>query len=233
MKLLFTFILLSSICFGQSKKDQIEGLNQSLDSLNIVLSTTRDNASKDIGGLNTTIDGLNSEIAQLKNDVSSLELSTAKLTTDNDKLKLDLEEMSKKNLELEAKLKIQEMNDSQFEITPITNLPPWTKNYACTDCFIYPFDVDDFVEEEAAPLFIYDAIGGDELYFILNGEETRVPFQNRMKIENGNKLTFNVDNLLIYVTYIDCGFTMKKCVSVEIYNNNKLEFTDESMTGFF
>jgi hypothetical protein len=41
--------------------------------LNTVLSTTRDNASNDIGGLNTTIDGLNSELAQLRSDVSSLE----------------------------------------------------------------------------------------------------------------------------------------------------------------
>ena len=109
MKLLFTFLLLSSVCFGQNKKEQIIALNKSIDSLNTVLSTTRDKASKDIGASDSTIDGLNSEIAQLKNDVSSLESSTTKLTSDNEKLKNDLEELSKKNLELEAKLKAIEV----------------------------------------------------------------------------------------------------------------------------
>jgi len=105
MKLLFTFLLLSSVCFGQSKKEQIETLNHSIDSLNTVLSTTRDNSCKDIGRLNTTIDGLNSEIAELKSDVSSLELSTTKLTKENSRLQTDLEDMSKTNLKaIDARL---------------------------------------------------------------------------------------------------------------------------------
>ena len=104
MKLLITFILFSSVCLGQSKKDQIEGLNKTIDSLNTILLATRENSTKEI-------DGLNSEIAQLKNDVSSLESSTTKLTSDSEKLKLDLAEMSKKNLELEAKLKTSSMID--------------------------------------------------------------------------------------------------------------------------
>ena len=114
-KLLLAFLLLSSVCFGQSKKEQIEALNHSIDSLNAVLSTTRDNASKAFGALNTTIDGLNSEIAQLKSDVSSLESSTNKLSKDNEKLKLDLEELSKKYLELEAKLSVNlDFSDGKF-----------------------------------------------------------------------------------------------------------------------
>lgn len=126
MKVLFTFLLLSSVCFGQSKKDQIMALNKSIDSLNTVLSTTRDNSAKDIGGLNATIDGLNSELAQLRSDVSSLESSTTKLTSDNEKLKLDLEEMYKKNLELEVKLK--DMNENNWVIsnfTPFLNSGLW------------------------------------------------------------------------------------------------------------
>ncbi len=96
--LLFGVLALSINAFGQSKKEQIVALNYSIDSLNTVLSTTRDKSSKDIQGLNY-------EIAQLKSDVSSLESSTTKLTNENEKLKLDMDEMSKKNLELEAELK--------------------------------------------------------------------------------------------------------------------------------
>ena len=96
--LLFGALALSINAFGQSKKEQVIALNTSIDSLNIVLATIRDNAFKAIGVLN-------SEITQLKSDVSSLESSSTKLTKDNEKLKLDLAEVSKKNLDLEAKLK--------------------------------------------------------------------------------------------------------------------------------
>ena len=116
--LLFAALALSINVFGQSKKEQIITLNNSIDSLNTVLKTTRDNASKDIGGLNTTIVGLNSEITQLKSDVSSLESSTTKLTKENDKFKLDLGELSEKNLELEAKLKAIEV-EKQNESSPL------------------------------------------------------------------------------------------------------------------
>jgi len=140
-RLLSILLLCTLSAFSQSKKDQMKALshsvdslstvltttrdnsikkvgvlNTTIDSLNTVLSTTRDNASKDIDGLNKIIDGLNSEIAQLKSDVSGLESSTTKLTKDNEMLKLDLEELSKKNLELEAKLKIasSETSINQF-----------------------------------------------------------------------------------------------------------------------
>ena len=95
--------------FGQSKKEQIITLNNSIDSLNTVLVTTRANATKDI-------DGLNSEIAQLKSDVSSLESSMAKLTKENDKFKLDLKELSQKNLALEAKLSNKVKTFKTFKI---------------------------------------------------------------------------------------------------------------------
>jgi hypothetical protein len=124
MKLLITFLLLSSVSFGQSKKDQIMALNKSIDSLSTVLSTSRDNSAQDIGALSTTIDGLNSEITQLKSDVSSLESSTTKLTKDNEKLKLDLEELSKKNLELEEKLKAIRLKSSNLDTSLFFALMP-------------------------------------------------------------------------------------------------------------
>tara|TARA_R110001606_G_scaffold26570_3_gene85856 strand:+ start:1117 stop:1965 length:849 start_codon:yes stop_codon:yes gene_type:complete len=84
--LLFATLALSINVFGQSKKDQIITLNNSIDSLNAVLVTTRDNSTKDIESRDATINELNSEITQLKSDVSSLESSWAKLTKDNEKL---------------------------------------------------------------------------------------------------------------------------------------------------
>jgi hypothetical protein len=89
--LIFGALALCLNSFGQSKKEQIAALNYSMDSLNVILSTTRNKAAKDIGELNTTIEDLNQEIAQLKSEVISL--------------KLDLAEMSTTNVELEAKLK--------------------------------------------------------------------------------------------------------------------------------
>jgi|TARA_B110000908_G_C10148266_1_gene400090 hypothetical protein len=117
MKVLFTFILLSGVCFGQSKKAQIEALNKSLDSLELVLTTTRDNSAKDIGELNATIQGLSAEIAQMKSEVSNIEASETKLKKEVNKLKLDLAELSKKNLDLEAKLKLLEETASSNLIT--------------------------------------------------------------------------------------------------------------------
>ena len=109
--LLFGVLALCLNSYGQSKKQQIVALNYSIDSLNVILSITRNEAAKDIGGLNKTIGDLSKEIAQLKSDVSSLEKDKAKLTRENEKLKTDLEDMSKKNLELEEKLKAHEHKD--------------------------------------------------------------------------------------------------------------------------
>ena len=126
MKLLFAFILLSSVCFGQSKKDQIEGLNGTIDSLNTVLSTARDKASKESGALNTTIDGLNSEISQLKSDLAKMDASVTQLTRKNETYAKDLEELSKKNLELEAKLKeIKVEGDKHEESIALGDLLKW------------------------------------------------------------------------------------------------------------
>ena len=232
------FIFSSVVTVAQSKNKQIVILTNRVDSLNAAFHTERENASQSIQKLNTTIDGLiatngdlNSKITQLKNNISSLESYMDSLTKENLKSITDLEEMTKRNLELEANLKIQETNVSKFKIAPITVLPQWVENNACIDCIIYSTGALELSTEEDYPIFIYD-IENDELYFILNGEEKRVPFYNRKEIENGYKLIFKRDEILINLVYLNCGFSMKKCVSLEIYNNDKLEFRDKDMTGF-
>ena len=55
MKNLLIFLLISTNSFAQNKKEQIEALNHSVDSLNTVLATTRDNSAKDIRELNDKI----------------------------------------------------------------------------------------------------------------------------------------------------------------------------------
>ena len=137
MKLLLTFLLLTGVCFGQSKKVQIEALNKSLDSLITVLATTKDNASKQITEFNATIDGLNAEISELTSGLSELESSVAnlekyksKLTRENDRLKTDLGELSKKNLELEGKISAfsQDKLDGGVDGN-IQSLNSFSKNY--------------------------------------------------------------------------------------------------------
>ena len=104
MKLLFAFILLSSVCYGQSKKDQIESLNKQIDSLNAVLVTSRDNSTKEIGSLNDKIKEVSDEVTALKSALKNLQASHNKLMKENEKLKTDLGESSKNNLQLEADL---------------------------------------------------------------------------------------------------------------------------------
>ena len=111
MKLLLTFILLTGVCFGQSRKEQIITLNKSIDSLNTVLSTTRDNSTKEATELNTTIEALNKEITVLKENVAELENTNVKATEENEKLKTDLGELTQQNLALEAKLKAIEVEN--------------------------------------------------------------------------------------------------------------------------
>ena len=128
MKILITFLLISGVCFGQNRKDQIEALNKSIDSLNTVLSTTRDNSAKDISSLNDKIKEVTDELTALKSDLTNLQSSNTNLTKENDKLKTDLGELSKKNLELEAKLKAIELEKNSFKTVKIANLEVMTED---------------------------------------------------------------------------------------------------------
>jgi archaellum component FlaC len=128
--LLFWALALCLNSYGQSKKQQIVALNYSIDSLNVILSITRNKAAKDIGGLNTTIENLSKEISDLKRDlfklessVSTLEKDKSKLALENEKFKTDLEEISKINVELEAKVKIlnNEIASKERDIAELKN----------------------------------------------------------------------------------------------------------------
>ena len=85
--LLFGAIALSINVFGQSKKDQIITLNNSIDSLNAVLVTTRDNSTKEIGSLNDKVKEVSDEVTALKSDLTNLQASNVKLTKENEKFK--------------------------------------------------------------------------------------------------------------------------------------------------
>ena len=106
-KLLFIFILLPGLCFGQSKKEQIETLNHSIDSLMLVLSKTRDNSVKDIHKLNKTIDGLNTNVKEitkekttLKNTLTISQNSNKNLSIDLGDIQLDLTEANEKHTKI-------------------------------------------------------------------------------------------------------------------------------------
>lgn len=130
-KLLFIFIMLPGICFGQSKKEQIVDLKKLIDSLNIVLETTKENGVKETRELNTTIEVLNKEIAVLKERRKFLENLNNKTTKEIERLLIELAEISKKNLELQTRVKAfeEEIYSSQKSFTSITdNLHNWNGN---------------------------------------------------------------------------------------------------------
>jgi hypothetical protein len=102
--LFLVFLLHVQFSFSQSKKEQIESLNGTIDSLTTVLQTTRYNASHQVTVLNTTIDSLNTAISELKSGLSELRSSIAILEKDNailtlekKKFKTDLDDLNKKN----------------------------------------------------------------------------------------------------------------------------------------
>ena len=109
MKNLLIFLLISTTSFAQNKKEQIEALNHSVDSLNTVLSITRDNSAKDIRELND-------KIKEVRDEVTTLQTSNNKLSKENEMLRGDL---VRKNLELEAK---NNAKTTSFKTVKIDNL---------------------------------------------------------------------------------------------------------------
>jgi cell division protein FtsB len=118
MKNLLIFLLISTTSFAQNKKEQIEALNHSVDSLNTVLATTKDNSAKDIRELNDYI-------KKVRDELTNLQTSNNKLSKENEKFKTDLGELSKKNLELEAKLEAEELKKTSFKTVKVGNLEVW------------------------------------------------------------------------------------------------------------
>ena len=87
MKLLFGFLLLSSLAFGQSKKKQIESLNKSLDSINYVIEAERklhkDQIEKAKQNLNEANRKSTEKITEIENTLS---LSKQKIQLLNNKV---------------------------------------------------------------------------------------------------------------------------------------------------
>ena len=92
-----------------------------MDSLNTVLATTRDNSAKNIILLNDYI-------KKVRDELTNLQTSNNKLTKENEKFKTDLGELSKKNLELEAKLEAVELKKTSFKTVKIGNQVWTSKN---------------------------------------------------------------------------------------------------------
>ena len=109
MKLLFTFILLSSVCLGQNKKEQIIALNKSIDSLQTVLKSMKSDYSDslvyersekskkalDNEKQQEKIEGLILQTKKLDNKISSL-------SNENSVLKKEIEVLKTKQKELSA-----------------------------------------------------------------------------------------------------------------------------------
>ena len=226
MKLLFTFLLLSSVCFGQNRKDQIEALNKSIDSLNTVLATTRDDSAKDISSLNDKIKEISDEVTALKGDLTNLQTSNNKLSKENDMLKTDLGELSKKNLELEAKLKNIELKTNTInKLIGYWSLPQYCchKNNTCND-------------NESAGLY-------DINFFVIYFDSLKYELHISVYENDFTILSFETNNsldefILYYKTsgdYLNCG------VNPAVYDlaigslylkveNNKLSFPNSEYT---
>lgn len=120
MKLLFGFLLLSSIAFGQSKKKQIESLNKSLDSINYVIEAERklhkDQINKAKENLNEANRKSTEKITEIENTLS---LSKQKIQVLNNKLvqtESALHEQKNININLNQK------NDSLQSLTLNTSM---------------------------------------------------------------------------------------------------------------
>ena len=108
MRLLLIFLLLTGVCFGQSKKEQIESLNKSKDSLQLLVNSTRGKLKETINNHNIALSDVKKEVSDVKAGNRMVNANNSKLERENEKLKTDLAGLSKKNLELEAKMKAVE-----------------------------------------------------------------------------------------------------------------------------
>jgi hypothetical protein len=82
MKVLFTFILLSGVCFAQNKKEQIEILNFRVDSLNKILAKERNSFNDKNNALNKTIQLQKSEIELVKKELVTKQTELDKQITE-------------------------------------------------------------------------------------------------------------------------------------------------------
>ena len=104
MKTLIAFILISGVCLGQNKKEKIEALNKSIDSLSIALESINEITKIETEERRTNIEGLYKEIRLLKNSQSEMEIQNQKNLQEIEKIKLELTLQSKNYQELKEKI---------------------------------------------------------------------------------------------------------------------------------
>lgn len=118
MKLSILFVLFSSLCLGQSKKEQIINLNKSIDSLATIVIYERQVSTQKNNDFLTEVKKLSDRLVQKQQDsksfqdtITALSKKMLRCSRENDKFKKKLKDISQKNLEMEAELKI--LKDSE------------------------------------------------------------------------------------------------------------------------
>lgn len=134
-RVLFFFLLLSSVSLAQSKKKQITALNYRLDSLSLVLSTERSKNYEKINSLNNTLTSLQSQNGSLFTKVDNLnkELSEAnkEISCKNSQLQStqnELNEMQRQNL-----LQQKEIENLRAEIQSLKDLSNQSDDFQSMD----------------------------------------------------------------------------------------------------
>ena len=158
------FSLISSLSFGQSKKEVIEILNSKIDSLTIKFETERSNHTQKIKefsatilGLEDKITGLNAALKAANDNLTKVELQAKQLTTE---LNLQKNKLQKSEQLLTAK------NDSLILLTNKLNdfesleKPAAEKNYIRAK--YVDFGVGDLVHD------IFKDDQGNEYDFMIN-----------------------------------------------------------------
>lgn len=215
-KLLFAFLLISSACFGQSKKEQIELLKGTIDSLNTVVQTERDNSAKAIYSLNDKIEGLNEKIG-------AQELTITKLIEENSKLSknLSLQEMANKDF----KQKIDSLTNNATLIHNIFEFDSNSQNLINHLHLIYSNNwllVDEHY---------FDHIGG-KLYRMKDGEFTLIVQYGGESGSDGSEyfllhrdeLVLNLGTQSICTDYVDGSYSKTDFTEyyIRYWNDQKL-----------
>tara|TARA_B110000285_G_C14897691_1_gene501662 strand:- start:136 stop:789 length:654 start_codon:yes stop_codon:yes gene_type:complete len=119
-KILFALTLLSSVCFGQSKKEQIEILGNRVDSLKTILSETKvnlDEANKIIDSNKEKINDLAYQYKELEAEKENILQEKIVLQEKNNKLQSKLEAVERSltvtnDTISELRMKIESLNKS-------------------------------------------------------------------------------------------------------------------------
>jgi hypothetical protein len=196
---------------------QIIDLNKRVDSLNTVLSTTRDNAAKEANTLNAT----NKKITD---ELTDLQTSYAKATEEIEKLKTDLGELTQQNLELEAKMKAIEVNPYQEILGSYYSLKQHTIEYAGGKSPHGPFVTMKIIKNSVGTLIAEFNYTGDIPYGC-SGHETVA----KAEILSVEKLDCNSFKLIL--TKSSCGYSYAQGCEPEDgfkeYKENKPKINSE------